>query len=318
MKITSLLDITGGTLLNTPAISFITQIHTDIHKVNEGDLFISSDCDNIYEAVSKGAFCIITDIDMLISDPEIAWIKVDCLELSATKIIRFLLANKQIESYYCDSISYELLEIYNPNKSKYFFFNEPLNSIESIQNIEENCCLISKKEKFLTAIYPRSKEFETKEFEVNNLTIHSLFEVSFSITNKLFTRLRLPASYIYHFLSVKEFYSINNIDENKIKQFHAMSPIFINKSLQIVDFGKSNRFIICSEDELKTQLNKLFIDSFYNYSKTEYLEVNKLDDFSVYKTIKASTANCIYLIGCDENYIQTILFKYSQTNQTLF
>jgi ferrochelatase len=318
LKITSLLDITGGTLLNTPAISFITQIHTKIQKINEGDLFISSNTNDIYEAVSKGAFCIITDIDMLISDFEIAWIKVDNLSKSAIKIIRFLLANKPLQAYYCDTISYELLDIYNPDKSKYLFLNNPLETMEQILNISEDSCIISNQKKFLQDIFPKAKEFKTKEFTITNLTIHSLFEVSFSISNKLFSRLRLPASYIYHFLSVKEFYSINNIDENKIKLFHAMNPIFINKSLQIVDFGKSNRFIICSDDRLKTQLNKLFIDNFYKYSKAEYIEVNKLDDFSVYKTIKVSNATCIYLMGCDDNYIQTILFKYSNQSKTLF
>lgn len=317
MKISSLLDITGGTLLNTPAISFITQIHTKIHKINEGDLFISSNVDEIYDAVSRGAFCIITDSDMLISDPEIAWIKVDNINQCAIKLVRYLFANKDLKSYYCDSVSYELLEIYNPDKSKYFFLNNGLEAIELNYKIEDNTTIISHTKNFLLDIYPKSKEFETKDHTITNLTIHSLFEVSFSIENKLFTKLRLPASYIYHFLSIKEFYGLNNIDENKIKHFNVMVPIFLNKSLQVVDFGKSNRFILIANDPLKIQFDTIFIENFYNYGSVKFVDVKNYDDSSIYNIIKETNVNCLYLTNTTLDHIRTILFKFEPQSISL-
>jgi ferrochelatase len=317
LKISSLLDITGGVLLNSPAISFITQIHTKVHKINEGDLFISSNTDEIYEAVSRGAFCIITDNDMLLSDPEIAWIKVDDINKTAIKLVRFLFANKKLESFYFDSISYELLEIYNPDKSKYFFLNSGLEAIELQYKIEENTTIVSLNKDFLYDIYPNSKEFETKDYKITNLTIHSLFEVSFSISNKLFTKLRLPASYIYHFLSIKEFYGLNNIDENKIKHFNAMDPIFLNKSLQVVDFGKSNRFIITADDPLKIQFDTIFIENFYNYGSVKFIDVKNYDDISIYNIIKEINVNCLYLTNANQDQIRTILFKFEPQSTPL-
>lgn len=317
MKITSLLDITGGFLLNSPAISFITQIHTKLSHVNEGDLFISNDIDEIYTAVDKGAFCIISDIDVIISDPEIAWIKVDDLNQTAIKIIRFLLANETINCFYTDEINYELLELYNPDKSKYIFLNNGIDTVESLSNIHSDCIIISKNQKFLCDIYPNSQELATNKYKVINQTIHSLFEVTFSFENKLYTKLRLCSAYINNFLTIREFYNLEDIDENKIKYFDTMNPIFLNKSLQIVDFGKSSRFILTSNSKSKTKIEKKFINSFYSYAKAEFINVKNYSEQDIYTTIKETEANCLYLENIDEDTIKTILHNYSPQIESL-
>ena len=60
MQISSLIDIIGGRLLNSPSISFIYSFKTDPSKVNEGDLFIARTINDIPLAVQNGAFAIVT------------------------------------------------------------------------------------------------------------------------------------------------------------------------------------------------------------------------------------------------------------------
>lgn len=311
------MDITGGKLLNSPAISFITQIHSHLHKINDGDLFISSDKEDIYEAIQKGAFCIITNQKLDIIDNEIAWIYVDDIDLAIIKIIRYLLANKTINAYYTDSILYEFLKLYNPNKNNYLFLDTPKNDIEQISLIENGASIISYNEKILKSIYPNAMHYKIKKFNISNLTIHSLFETTFSFQEKLYSKIKLCASYIDYFLSMQEFYNFEKVDENKLKYINCMQAIFLNKSLQIVDFGKSNRFILTSSNEQKYMIDKNFLHEFYTYGKIDMVDVENFDDATIYNILKNSKANCLYLNHCNKSKIKTILDKFSLHLDTL-
>ena len=76
MKISSIVDIIDGSLLNSPSIPFIYSIKTNVRKIKEGDLFIAKNSDDIELAIKNGAFAIIIEKNLPIIDNEIAWIKV--------------------------------------------------------------------------------------------------------------------------------------------------------------------------------------------------------------------------------------------------
>lgn len=319
MKISSLVDIVGGKLLNSPAISFITQIHTQVHKINDGDLFISSSQNDIDNAIQRGAFCIITDNHNIdIEDNEIAWIQVDDINKASIKILRFLLANHTIESYFCDIVYYEILFSLNPNKSKYIFVNSALELIEKIFTISEEQVLISQNKQLIYDIYPKTKNFQTDTYHISNLTIHSLFEVSYTFKDIFYSRLRLPFIYLNHLLDVQNFYKLDILDEVKVKNIQLMQSIFLNKSLQIVDFGKSNRFIITSNNETMATLDKRFINSFYTYGKVDMVDVEHFDEQTTYNIIAKSKANCLYLMHCSNDKIRELLEKFAPKEELLF
>ena len=118
MQISSILDIIGGRLLNSPSISFIYSFKTQASKVKEGDLFIARNLDDIALAVNNGAFAIILENTYPIIDNEIAWIKVDSINLSLIQIIRFKLAAIELKAYICDLITYDFLDIFKCSSSK--------------------------------------------------------------------------------------------------------------------------------------------------------------------------------------------------------
>ncbi len=94
MQISSILDIVDGSLLNSPSISFIYSIKTKVNKVKEGDLFITKNLDDIELAIKNGAFAIILEENYPIIDNEIAWIKVNNIDLTIIKLIRFIFSMK--------------------------------------------------------------------------------------------------------------------------------------------------------------------------------------------------------------------------------
>ena len=113
MQISSLLDIVDGKLLNSPSISFIYSIKTNAKKVKEGDLFIAKNQEEIALAITNGAFAILIQDNHIIIDNEIAWIKVQNIEDSIIKLIRFKLSIKTLKAYYCGKVTYNILKIYS-------------------------------------------------------------------------------------------------------------------------------------------------------------------------------------------------------------
>jgi ferrochelatase len=112
VQITSILDIVDGRLLNHPSISFIYSIKTNPKKVKEGDLFIVKDDEDIPKAIENGAFAIIVDKEVSISDNEIAWIFVESMNDAIVKLVRYLLSNKRLNAFYCNNVSYDLFKIF--------------------------------------------------------------------------------------------------------------------------------------------------------------------------------------------------------------
>ncbi len=320
MKISSTVDIIGGKLLNSPAISFTTQTHTNLKKIGDGDLFISSNIDDIKEAIKKGAFGIIFDFDVDVTtiDSEIAWIRVDDLNLTIIKLLRFKLANMTLKSYCVDFIAYEFLTALASTNKNIHFVNDIFSSFEKLLDIDENDILISTKHKFLNDIYPKSEHLKIDNMKFENLLIHSIFETSFLYENEYFYKLRIPYIYLNHLLSIKKNFNLDVIDANKLKNIQFMCPIFINKQNQIVEYGKSNKFILTSQNEEISKIEFDFINIIFKYGKIVLLDCIEKNDDDIFHFISQNSSNCIYLVNQTNEKIIEILRLNERKEQTLF
>ena len=332
MQISSILDIVDGSLLNSPSISFIYSIKTNALKVKEGDLFIAKNINEIDLAIRNGAFAIIFDTNVPIIDNEIAWIKVKDIDISIIKLIRFKLAIKNIEAFYCNKIIYDLLKIYSTHflKNVRLVPNKLENTFRFIDEIEDNDILISCNKNILDNIYPKNKDFDhiNKLNEIDNLIEHSLFETSFSYENVYFSRLKISSLYITDFLKVFNFFK-QNLDLTKLKSFYNFKPLFLDRNLNLVEFGKSDKFIICQNNEdlyeneisyMKKQYKyakNIFITSSYvDYlSKDEQILMNDIEQLK--PILRKLKFNGIYIIGFNYNEVYEYLIK-SENIQTLF
>ena len=332
MQISSILDIVDGSLLNSPSISFIYSIKTNALKVKEGDLFIAKNINEIDLAIRNGAFAIIFDTNVPIIDNEIAWIKVKNIDISIIKLIRFKLAIKNIEAFYCNKIIYDLLKIYSTHFSKNVRLvpNKLENTFRFIDEIEDNDILISCNKNILDNIYPKNKNFDhiNKLNDIDNLIEHSLFETSFSYENVYFSRLKISSLYITDFLKVFNFFK-QNLDLTKLKSFYNFKPLFLDRNLNLVEFGKSDKFIICQNNEdlyeneisyMKKQYKyakNIFITSSYvDYlSKDEQILMNDIEQLK--PILRKLKFNGIYVLGFNYNEVYEYLIK-SENIQTLF
>lgn len=281
MQITSILDIIDGRLLNHPSISFIYSIKTNPKKIKEGDLFIVQDDEDIPLAIENGAFALVVNktIDD-IPDNEIAWVYVENIEETIIKLVRYLLSNIRLTAFYCNDVSYELFNILRkptihtnikiiPNDLSKFF--------KLVDDLEENDTIICSDQKLLDDIYPINFKFNTKEYSINNLIEHSIFETTFSYKDKYFSKLKISSLYLKEFLDVYSYLGFDS-DLNKLKKFHNLKPIFVDKLINHTDFGRTDKFLVAQDKDDLLLKEVEYLNNKYKYAKVLYLTTKDIDD----------------------------------------
>ena len=328
MKISSIVDIVDGELLNSPSISFINNISSDANKVKTSDMFIAKNIEDLKIALQNGAYAVIFEKDFEVIDNEIAFIKVKNLELALLKIVRYKLSTLKIKSYFCTDETFDMLKLYQNNHTKPIFliYKNIEKAFKFIDDIKDGDILISKNKKLLESIYPDSKEFEKKldENSIKNLIKHSLFELSFSYKDIYFSKLRLSKIYLNSFLNIYDFFK-GNIDISKLKLYSNFKAIFIDKDFQPIESGKSDSFIICQTNKNLIPIEITYLKNEFRYAKTifvskykisfldekEQIIINNIEDLkNILKNLKF---NCVYLIG----FTNQESFEFLQNSQKL-
>ena len=328
MKISSIVDIVDGELLNSPSISFINNISSDANKVKTSDMFIAKNIEDLKIALQNGAYAVIFEKDFEVIDNEIAFIKVKNLELALLKIVRYKLSTLKIKSYFCTDETFDMLKLYQNNHTKPIFLisKNIEKAFKFIDDIKDGDILISKNKKLLESIYPDIKEFEKKldENSIKNLIKHSLFELSFSYNDIYFSKLRLSKIYLNSFLNIYDFFK-GNIDISKLKLYSNFKAIFIDKDFQPIESGKSDSFIICQTNKNLISIEIAYLKNEFKYAKTifvsnykisfldekEQIIINNIEDLkNILKNLKF---NCVYLIG----FTNQESFEFLQNSQKL-
>lgn len=328
MKISSIVDIVDGELLNSPSISFINNISSDANKVKTSDMFIAKNIEDLKIALQNGAYAVIFEKDFEVIDNEIAFIKVKNLELALLKIVRYKLSTLKIKSYFCTDETFDMLKLYQNNHTKPIFLisKNIEKAFKFIDDIKDGDILISKNKKLLESIYPDIKEFEKKidENSIKNLIKHSLFELSFSYKDIYFSKLRLSKIYLNSFLNIYDFFK-GNIDISKLKLYSNFKAIFIDKDFQPIESGKSDSFIICQTNKNLIPIEIAYLKNEFRYAKTifvskykisfldekEQIIINNIEDLkNILKNLKF---NCVYLIG----FTNQESFEFLQNSQKL-
>jgi ferrochelatase len=330
VKITSILDIIGGKLLNSPSISFIYSFKTNVSKVKEGDLFLAYNLDDVQIAIEKGAFAIITQNLYPIVDKEIAWIRTDSLDTSLIKLIRYKFAHFNLNAFFCNDISYEFIKSLSSQSSKSIKFipKKIKNFVSCIDDINDETIILSKDRDILDKLYPNNSNFEKENFAISNLVEHSMFEVSFTYKDNYFQRIKIPSIYIEEFLRVYDFLDIREFDDSRLKNFNLFKPMFLDKNFDIVEFGKSDKFLI-SQNKLSLVEKEIdYLKSKFTYGKIIYISSSYvkslpkeqiiLDEISKIKDIlKNQSFNALYIVGFEFDDISQTLLK-EEKELTLF
>lgn len=321
MELNSTVEIIAGKLQNKPAISFFYNYQNDPKKVKEGDLFFAKNKTTLYEAIANGAFGVVYDFNVDITDIEIAWIKVPSVIDSIIRLARYELSSFELNFFFTDKTTFDLLRIYKNAYSDLYL----LENIEDIlvlpKKVKQGSFIFSFDKALASKIYPEAKKFVNVDWELNNLTNHTLFETSFSVGELYFSRLKLAQLYIKRYLDIYSFFKVEfdiEIDNNKLKRFKHFRPIFIDKFLNISDFGSTSRFILAEKDHTLSKEQVKFLEENYRYGKRLYITSKNFPKIYKNQYIYESTEEILHYLNI-ENYNCIFIegVSYDEVNELL-
>ena len=248
MKIEDILNLTEGELKSSPEITAINAATAFPSKIEHGDMLFASSIEDIETAVANGAYAIVYEDDsVVISDNEIAWIKVNSVKESAFRLLRYVLLNKEAEFHLLDRHEMSLLRMILTHKGTIkFLSNEWNKAFEQILN-GEGFLFVSSDEELMRLIKPESLRLTAKAdgYPVTD----TLFRTTFRIDKYVYQDIRLVPFHLDYLLRVVALcdkyelpYTIDRIKYTK----HFM-PVFIDNNLNSVPQGSSDKVLIFTD-----------------------------------------------------------------------
>lgn len=246
MRLENLIELTGGKLLNLPSITSVDQICLNSNKVKRGDLYICPEHKKLEEALKNGAYAVICEGDPKITDNEIAWIRVDSIDDTLIKLLRYKLIKSKFSFYSTNEIEYQIIKTIVKSKKIIFLDDNIEKNFKKIIKANLSTIFISKEKEVLTKIAPNFKELKESKNKLLKEKRSALFYSSFFYKKTFFKKIKIPSMFlgelekVLHFLDKEELpYDLNNIRFSSI-----FDPVFINKNLQKRDFGHSEQVLI--------------------------------------------------------------------------
>ncbi len=291
MRIESLVRIIDGELLNFPSITYIDQLKTDPKKIKRADAFICKN-DNqkdIENAIHSGAYAIISEKKLQITDNEIAWINVDSIEKAIIRYLRYKTIQLESRFFLCDSVTYEILKSISFSKDILFLNDDVFDNFYSIVNAGNNTIFICKNKKIVNDIYPAYLNIDNPETNFIKVIKNSLFLSDFIYKDMYYQDIKIPYIFIKQLNKSLKFlekfsleFSLNNLSVKN--HFY---PIFVDNLFRIQDFGQTSKVLIEETDELLIEEELKYLKTNAKYAKISLLLpknfTNISTDIDIYK-----------------------------------
>ena len=249
MRLQSLLTLINGTLLNKPAINSFDGLSFSSSKVKRGNLYVSMNGNFFDEAVHNGAYVILYDKDIQITDKEIAWVRVSSLENALVKLIRYYLSEKNILGFNIDIKTHSLLKSLSCDTKLFYLDDLEEQSVEKLYKLSNNSIVLSTDKKLLGKFFSQTHPLLTNTTPLQ-IKSKEVFYVSFIYKNIYYDRVQISSFFIPSLQSLISLFEENEI-KFSLKQIYTSSHFelqFIDRFLNSKDFGKSERAIIFEKD----------------------------------------------------------------------
>ncbi len=249
MTIDALVSLTDGSLQNEPTIQAIEGATVFPSKVEHGDLFFSSDPEEISTALENGAYGIIYDDETItISDPEVAWIKVHSLQEAAFKLLRYVILEKEAEFFLLSMHESTFLKMILLQKSNTAFISDDWRkAFEQILNSSQKL-FVGTDEVLMKHIKPNIKRLET-DVEGYPVT-DTLFKTTFKVGGYVYQDKELIPFHLNALLRVVAFCEDQDLPYSidRVKYTKHFIPVFIDGELNTSHASKSDKVVIFADN----------------------------------------------------------------------
>ncbi|HHB94416.1 MAG TPA: hypothetical protein ENK88_04655 [Campylobacterales bacterium] len=249
MKIEDLLNLTSGEIVSEPTITAINSVTVYPSKVDIGDLFISNNPEDITTALEKGAYAIIFSEDSIeITDNEVAWIKVDDIQKSAFKLIRYVLISREASFYLYSEHELSFMKMIVTQKSNLEILpNDWRKLFEKVLNSDAKM-FIGTDSQLMKMIKP-DVSILNKEASCEIIT-DTLFRTTFKINGYIYQEKEITPFHVDYLQRVVEFCDEHHLpyDLDRVKYTKHFVPVFIDGFLNVMKPSKSDKVAIFTDN----------------------------------------------------------------------
>ena len=324
MKIEDILNLTEGILSNTPKVQAIEAATVYHSKVDHGDLFFSSNQEEIDKAIENGAYAIVYDDENIVrNDNEIAWIKVSDIQLAAFKLIRYVIIKKEAQFFLLSEHELTFLKMILLHKNNISFIsNDWRKAFEQILNSDGSLFVGTDKE-LMKLIKPdiAKLEREVEGYPVSD----TLFRTTFKVGGFVYQEKELIPFHLEYLLRVIDFcdkeglpYSVDRIKYTK----HFM-PVFIDLKLKSTRPSNSDRVAIFTDSLSNITKAREYVMRSNMWVKSIVLTPPKTkvpgidhphwfnNEEEVRELLKSIHFNYAFIYNADKSILNTIKEEYS-------
>ncbi len=249
MKIEDIINLTEGILTNEPKVQAIDSATVYQSKVDHGDLFFSSNQEEIDQALANGAYAIVYDDENIVkNDDEIAWIKVSDIQLAAFKLIRYVIIKKEAQFYLLSRHELTFLKMIMKHKGTVSFIaNNWRKAFEQILNSEDSLFVGTDKE-LMSMIKPDVQKLE-KEVD-GYLVSDTLFRSTYKVDGFIYQEKELIPFHLEYLLRVVHFCNVHALPYtmDRVKYTKHFLPVFIDAKLNSTKPSNSDRVAIFTDN----------------------------------------------------------------------
>jgi len=324
MKIEDILNLTEGTLSNTPKINAIESATVFQSKVEHGDLFFSSNQEEIDQAIANGAYAIIYDDGSIQrKDDEIAWIKVSDIQLAAFKLIRYVILKKEAQFFLVSEHELTFLKMILTHKTNINFIpNDWRKAFEQILNTDGTLYVGTDKE-LMKLIKP---DIQKLERDVDGYVVFdTLFKTTFKVNGFVYQEKDLIPFHLEYLLRVIHFCDANSLpyDLERLRYTKHFTPVFIDGQLNTARSNQSDKVAIFTDNVIDIVEAREYIKRSNNWVKGIVLTPPKTkvpgidrphwfeSEEEVREILKNTLFNYAFILNADRSILNTIKETYS-------
>jgi ferrochelatase len=324
MKIEDILNLTEGTLSNTPKVQAIEAATVFPSKVDHGDLFFSSNQEEIDKALENGAYAIVYDNENIVrKDDEIAWIKVSDIQLAAFKLIRYVILKKEASFHLLSKHEMTFLKMILTHKTNISFIADDWRkAFEQILN-SDDILFVGSDKALMELIKP---DIPKLNIEVDGYPVSdTLFRTTFKVGSFVYQEKELIPFHLEYLLRVVDFcdqqqlpYSIDRLKYTK----HFM-PVFIDLKLKSTRPSNSDRVAIFTDNLIDITKAREYVMQSNMWVKSIVLTPPKTkvpgidhphwfqSEEEVREILKSIHFNYAFIYNADKSILNTIKEEYS-------
>ncbi len=249
MTFESFARLTGASLRNHPSVSSFERVVTEARGVRYKDLYIGDDPDEIAKALQNGAYAIVSTRDLPIEDPEIAWFRVEDLNETLIKLLRYSLLQKSLRLYYADPVLFAYLQRLCTQKEILFLTSDLAADYKKIDEAAPKSVLIGQERRLIERL---SGNFETIPPHPQHdlkLLHHTLFRSTFLYRGRLYRQIKVPPLFLDTFMSALHFCERHgdSVEIEKLSFIEHFHPLFVSQNIHLRSYGSSDHVIVCEE-----------------------------------------------------------------------